>query len=492
MPRQVIFIMTDTQGANCVGAYGDKNLQTPRIDQLAAEGVRFDQAYTTCPVCTAARGALFTGCYPHTNGAMGNEIPLNWNTRTIGERLQAAGVKTAYTGKWHLTALDYFDMGVCPNGWDPEYWFDGRNHLESLPEKLRTVSREYQTTETYQQHGFTTEHTFAHGVTERARKFLANHTGQDFFLAVSYDEPHHPSMAPPPFSDLHAGAILDTGEAKNDTLEGKPELQKRWAERVKGHDTRRPDGTYQCQPYFASNTFVDHEIGRVVDAIDEFAPDALVIYTSDHGEMMHAHQLHSKGPAMYHEITRIPFIARWPGQIAPGSVAPAPLSQLGLTPAMLDFFGLECPPGIEGESFLPRLRNPALSPDAPIFMEFNRFGGNQDELGLTPIRCAFDGRYKLSINLFDRDELYDLREDPAENVNRIDDPALADHRDRLHQAIINEMYRTHDLFRGRPWEERSWTRGNLVVPQKPRRFYRPDGFMPQPLHYSTGFPPEVE
>lgn len=484
--------MTDTQGANCVGTYGQPDLQTPRLDRLAAEGARFDAAHTVCPVCTAARGALFTGCYPHTNGAMGNGIPLNWNTRTLGQRLREAGIATGYTGKWHLSGLDYFDTGECPDGWEAEYWFDGRNHLDSLPEALREVSRVYQTTDSYQQHGFKVEHTFAHGVTERARRYVRDHAGQDFCLCVSYDEPHHPSMAPPPWSDLHHDTVLDTGTAKHDDLADKPELQKRWADRVKGHDTRLPEGRYQCQPYFASNTFVDHEIGRVLDAIDEFAPGALVIYTSDHGEMMHAHQLHSKGPAMYHEITRIPFMVRWPGVIEPGRVDAAPLTQLDVTPTILDFFGLERPPKIEGRSLLPRLRDPAQAPKGPIFMEFNRFGIEEDDLGITPIRCAHDGRFKLSLNLFDKDELYDLEGDPAESINRIDDSALASERDRLHQAIIHEMYRTHDLFRGEAWERRSWASPNLHVPRKPRRFYRPDGYFPHPRNYNNGAPVSPE
>ncbi len=486
MPRQVIFIMVDTQGANCVGVYGDKALQTPRLDALAAQGVRFDQAHTTCPVCTPARAALFTGSFPHSNGAMGNEIPLAWNAKTLGQRLGDAGVLAGYTGKWHLSGLDYFDTGICPPGWDPAIWFDGRNHLDSLPTHLRRFSREYQTTESYRKAGFGVEQTFAFGVSERAREFIAKHREEDFCLVVSYDEPHHPSMAPPPFTDLHQDYVLDTGAAREDDLVGKPALQHRWADRVRGHDTRTSDGRYHCPLYFASNTFVDHEIGRVLDTIDEHVPGALVLYTSDHGEMMHAHQLHSKGPAMYEQITRVPFIVRWPGVVRPGQVCRQPLSHIDVTPTVLDYFGLELPPVLEGKSMLPAFRDPASITRETIFMEFTRFSGSCDDPGFTPIRCAFDGRFKLAINLLDRDELYDLHEDPAENYNRIDDPALADERARLHRAIIDQMYNTHDLFRGEQWERRPWDRGDLVVPHANRRTYRPDGYLPLARSYMTG------
>jgi len=476
--------MTDTQGANCVGCYGDPRLQTPNLDRLAAEGLRLTQAYTTCPVCTPARSAIFTGCYPHTNGAMGNEIPLHANIKTLGQRLRDSGIAAGYTGKWHLSGLDYFDTGICPDGWEAETWFDGRNHLDSLPGNLRSFSRSYQTTQSYNEAGFTVEHTFAHGVTERAISFIARHQHEDFCLVVSYDEPHHPSMAPPPFSDLHHDYALDTGAAKHDDLDGKPELQRRWAERVRHVNTRTKDGCYVQQAYFASNTFVDHEIGRVLTAIGTQAPEALVVYTSDHGEMMHAHQLHSKGPAMYHEITRIPFLVRWPGVIRPGTVRSEPFSQIDITPTILDFFGLTTPAYLEGRSRLPEWRGERAADGQPIFLEFNRFSIASDEPDFTPIRCAFDGRYKLSLNLFDRDELYDLQSDPAENVNRIEDAALAAERDRLHQAIIEWMHRTRDPLRGSGWSARPWS-ARPPVPTKARRYYPDDGYMPRPRNYMT-------
>ena len=109
-----VFILTDTQGVNVVGCYGRPELRTPCIDRLASEGIRFARAYTTCPVCTPARAGLFTGSFPHTAGAWGNDIPLGNTIKTMGQRFRDGGYRAAYIGKWHLSGQDYFDSGHLP------------------------------------------------------------------------------------------------------------------------------------------------------------------------------------------------------------------------------------------------------------------------------------------------------------------------------------------------------------------------------------------
>src|SRR4051812_24462945 len=129
MPRQVIFIMTDTQRTDMLGCYGNADLKTPCLDRLAAEGLRFDKAYTCQPVCGPARAALFTGLYPHTNGAWGNSMAIGDNVKTLGQRLTDNGIHCGYLGKWHVDGSDYFGLGKCPPGWDKDYWYDMRMYL---------------------------------------------------------------------------------------------------------------------------------------------------------------------------------------------------------------------------------------------------------------------------------------------------------------------------------------------------------------------------
>ena len=102
--KNVIVIMTDTQRTDMLGCYGNPDMKTPSLDRLAAQGIRFDRAYTCQPVCGPARSAMFTGTFPHSNGAWGNSMPLGDNVKTIGQRLRDNGIHTAYIGKWHLAS----------------------------------------------------------------------------------------------------------------------------------------------------------------------------------------------------------------------------------------------------------------------------------------------------------------------------------------------------------------------------------------------------
>ena len=132
MKKQLVFIMTDTQRWDMVNCYRETGLSTPCIDRLAASGVRYERAYTTQPVCGPARSGLFTGLYPSSNGSWANCMALGDNVHTIGQRLHDNGISTAYIGKWHLDGSDYFGNGICPDGWDPDYWYDMRRYLEEL------------------------------------------------------------------------------------------------------------------------------------------------------------------------------------------------------------------------------------------------------------------------------------------------------------------------------------------------------------------------
>ena len=193
--RQVILIMTDTQRWDMCGCYRDTGLKTPNIDRLAASGLRFDRAYTTQPVCQPARAAIFTGQYPHSCASWANSMGISDNTKTLGQRLSDKGVHTAYIGKWHLDGSDYFGMGVCPPGWDSNYWYDMRCFLSELTDEQRLQSRD---TALMLEHEYPEGLTFGYRCASKAEHFLQKHTQEDFFLAVSFDEPHGPFMCPKP------------------------------------------------------------------------------------------------------------------------------------------------------------------------------------------------------------------------------------------------------------------------------------------------------
>jgi uncharacterized sulfatase len=495
MAIQAVFFLVDTQGSNCVGCYaGVPELGTVNVDRLAAQGVRFDRAYTCSPVCGPARSAIFTGLYPHSNGVLGNDIAPHLDLPTLGQRLSAAGFRTAYIGKWHLDGTDYFGSGRAAPGWNSEYWFDGRNYLDSLPDQeARDLSRRILSPEEIRTRGITAEFTHAHRTVDRAIDYIRLHREDDFFLVVSIDEPHHPFICPEPFASAFESFELPIGPSAGDPLVGKPRHQREWAASVQWADQsvrRHGEKRTLYQPrYFACNSFSDSEVGRVLEAIDQHTPDALVVYTADHGEMGHAHGLTGKGPVVYEEITRVPLIVRGPGLDA-GAVAPHPVSHIDLVPTFLDYFGLAAPPLLQGKSFLPVAHDPAARLHEIIFIEFNRFEVDHDGYGaFFPQRCAFDGRYKLALNLLDLDELYDLATDPAELRNAIDDPSSASRRDQLHDALLDWMNRTRDPLRGPHWGRRSWRDLGGSAFQGPTRPRPPDeGYFPRTLLYETGRP----
>lgn len=491
--RQTVLFLIDTQGANCVGCYRpDLALGTPNIDRLAAQGVRFNSAYTCAPVCGPARSALLTGLYPHSNGVLGNDMAPHLDLPTLGQRLRDRGFATGYIGKWHLDGSDYFGDGRCPAGWDPAYWMDGRNYLESLPsDEARALSRRVLDEQDVAAHGITAEFTHACRIAERAREFIRVHRDRDFLLVVSIDEPHHPFIAPEPYAGAFREFLFPVPNA-DDPLETKPRSQREWARHTAAQRSllvRDGDRAALRHPrHFGCNSFCDSQVGRVLEVIDAETPGALVIHTSDHGDMFGSHGLFGKGPCMYEEITRVPFIVRWPGAAPGGAVSEGVVSHIDVVPTLLDYFGIPVPDLLQGRSLLAQMRDPAHRTNEAVFVEFNRFEIDHDGFGaFAPIRCVFDGRRKLVINLLDTDEFYDLREDPLEMSNRISDAAGAGDRERLLDALLAWMNRTRDPLRGPHWARRHWGSREGSTwggPTRPRPF--DEAYYPKTLLYDTG------
>lgn len=482
--KKVILIMTDTQRTDMLGCYGNPAMHTPNLDRLAAEGVQFEKAYTTQPVCQPARSAIFTGSYPHSCAGWSNCMGLSDNVQNIGKRLTDQGIHSAYIGKWHLDGGDYFGLGVCPDGWDEAYWYDMRCYLEELTEEERYLSRQVESIEKY---NIREEFTYGHRCSDRAIDFLKNHQDEDYFLVVSYDEPHGPHLCPKKYTDLYQDYEIPKKKNMKDTLENKPAHHRIWA----GDDYGRAakEDFHLCpKEFLGCNTFVDFEIGRVLDAVKEFADDSVIIYTSDHGDMMYSHSLTGKGPAMYEEITHIPMLIKGFGKGKNHN----PVSHINLAPTIFDILGVPKTKMFEGNSILPELTDKSTRVNDYIFMEFGRYEVDHDGFGgYQPVRAAFDGRYKLVINLMDTDEFYDLELDPEEMNNEIHNPEYDNDKKRLHKAILDQMYETRDPFRGYYWENRHWNPDTTYQTWDSRKMTRQrenEEYEPRQLDYGTGLP----
>jgi len=485
--RQIVFIMTDTTRFDMVGCYGIPEMHTPNLDQLAADGIRFDKAYTCQPVCGPARSAIFTGLFPHSNGSFTNSYPLGDNVKTIGQRLTDNGIHSAYIGKWHLDGGDYFGLGRCPDGWDPDYWYDMKCYLEELTPEERLKSRNPATCDEGIDEGFT----FGHRCADRAIDFVEKYGDEDFFLALSLDEPHGPFLCPEPYASLFKDYEFPKRPNVWDTLEGKPFYQKLWA--AGAQNKNRDDIRIKPWRFFGCNSFADYEIGRVIDKVKAAAPDAIIIYTSDHGDGLHSHCLNNKGPAMYDEIAKIPLIVYGFGR---GEVCSHPVSHISMVPTILEYMGIPVPKLLEGESILPTLRDTSVKVSEYVFTEFTRYEVDHDGFGgIQMMRGVTDGRYKLVVHLLDPvDEFYDLEADPYEMKNAIGDPAYREERNRLHDALLDHMDVTRDPFRGYQWECRPW-RDDAPEPTWENHLYtrqrENEEYEPRQLDYATGLEMET-
>lgn len=492
--RQVVFFMTDTTRWDMLGCYGYPDMKTPCLDALAAEGVRFEKAYSCQPVCGPARSAIFSGLFPHSNGSFTNCVPLWSGVKTIGEYLQPAGVHCAYIGKWHLDGGDYFGNGICPQGYDKDYWYDMRCYLDELTEDERKLSRKESAS--VSDGGISADFTFAHRVCNRALDFLEKHSDEDFFMTVSLDEPHQPYLCPEPYASMYNGYELPKTPSWYDNLEGKPLYQKLWA----GEHLHEDKNALKVEPslFLGCNSFADSEMGRVMDAIKKLAPDAMVVYTSDHGEALCAHSLSLKGPSLYEEICHIPLIIKGGAycKSPSGAVYKSVASHIDLVPTFLDYFGCEIPPELQGKSMRPVIENPSQFNDNNkfrdvVFTEFHRYEIDHDGFGgIQFMRGAITDDHKMAVNLLDEvDELYDTKNDPYELHNLINDEASEKIRDGLHAEILKFMNDTRDPYRGYQWKVRPWNRDKVKpsweVDGYTRQRPTPKG-EPRQLDYDTG------
>lgn len=484
MKKQLVLIMTDTTRKDMLGCYGDPRMKTPNLDRLAAEGIRYENAYSCQPVCGPARSAIFTGTAPHTNGMVTNCMAFREDVKTIGQYLTSGGIHSGYIGKWHLDGGDYFGYGICPDGWDEKYWYDMKCFLDELTPEQRMRSRK---SDTAYDSDWGEEMTYAHRCSDRAVSFLRKYGDEDFFLTVSYDEPHGPCICPAPYNSMYKDFKFKDSPKFSDPLTDKPLMQRLWAGDAMNKSADEINSpSKKLALFLGCNSFVDYEIGRVLDEIRKSAPDAMIIFTSDHGDMLGAHRLQQKNAAVYREVANIPLIIKGGER---GKVVNYPASHIDIAPTVLDYFGLHIPVAIEGRSMLSQIYDVDTRINDEVYVEFTRYEVDHDGYGgLQMMRAIIDDNMKLAIHLLDTDELYDLRRDPDEMHNLIYDPDYAEIRNSLHDKLLEHMNVTRDLYRGYQWAARPWR-----TDRQPRwendgwtRQRENDPGQPRQLDYSTG------
>ena len=460
MPPNIVLFMTDQLRRDALGCYGNEICKTPNLDRLAAEGTRFDQAYTVSPVCSPSRASLMSGLYPHNHGVMINtHIAPAWcrglstDTPTFSERLKKAGYALDYAGKWHV----HQDLGPEEFGFDRHR--QGRGARGVVPGTESTIG--------FPGSDFAVAGTNPHSH-EEGKTWQVTNVGlemlrerargdQPFFLRIDDVAPHFPNIVPEPYASMYDPASIPPWPNFDETFEGKPAAHLRKHREWHLEDKDWSWWQNVVAKYYGDVTLIDDCVGRVLDAIREcgIEDDTIFVFSTDHGDATGSHKHFEKSGTMYDEVFRIPLLARIPGVEA--RQVPEFVRLMDLMPTFIEWGGGEIPEELDAKSMVPLVHGerPADWPDS-VYCE-----SHGEVWGYSTQRMVRTERWKYVYIPHDLDELYDLEADPAEMNNLSEDPGHADALEQMKARLIGWNDATKDMFQ---W---NWVRWSFPDPVSP-------------------------
>ena len=439
-PPNIIFLYADDQSSWSVGALGNSQSRTPAIDRLYAEGMGLTNAFTTTPVCSPSRAGLIAsrfgteiGITDYLNHSQEPDNGLDLSLPTWPKLLQAAGYKTAFVGKWHLGILDRF---LPINfGYDRFYGFRVGGSTSKDPQvEAEGVTRVVE--------GFTPDI-----LTDEAIRFVRSAGSAPFLLSLHFWAPHANTSNRTPDGDRTWLPLRDVDWNPFRQLDvalpqpGYPRLDIPRAKRMMAE-------------YLGSVASLDRNVGRLLAVLDELGieDNTVVIFTSDHGFNMGHNGIWHKGNGrwlltdnrgyrsnMYDHSIRVPAVVRWPDRIPARSTADEIVLNLDWFPTILAIADIEPPEGavIRGKSFLPVLERQPAPWRRSFYGEYRQL--HQEEVDLRMWRTP---EWKLvRSSRPGMDELYNLRADPGEHTNLVDDasPEVRAIRAELETALRLQM-----------------------------------------------------
>jgi arylsulfatase A-like enzyme len=460
----LLFICSDQQRTDTIGAYGNDWIETPALNELASRSFVFENAYVTQPVCSPARSTMFTGLYPHSAGVVRNSQPgrhfsnLFPDAKTIAEMVSDDYVCAKY-GKWHLgddlqpqhgftewiSTEDAHD-GNQPTWVDPAQKDRKSDYFDYLVGRGHEPEGDYEghLSHTQAQRGFFPEEdTMAAFLSRNTVEFI-NERGEDskpWLMYVNMFEPHPPYNGP--LNDLYDPASLDMGPlflkkpADNTPAFNRVRAELHIAEAEEEYPDD-PEGYWRDlrAKYFGNVTVLDRGIGPILKALEESgqADNTIVVFTSDHGDSLGDRGMINKR-AFYEEVARVPLIVHVPWISKSEKRVDGSIGHTDLVPTLLDLLGEDVPDHLQGSSRRDVLEGSNVLSD-DVFMQWHGGAatvplGNAEveRLSEVPWRCMVSGdRWKLNLSPADTCELYDLNSDPLELENLYAD---AKHADRV-------------------------------------------------------------
>jgi arylsulfatase A-like enzyme len=457
----ILWICTDSQRWDTLGCYGNRFVTTPHADRLARQGTRFDVCYAQNPLCMPSRGSFLTGRYPSTTGLRQNGQTCPPDLRPITKDLSDAGYVCGNAGKFHLNNCDA-RLALGPEWWrhdNAEYFKGAEKRIDDgydvflWDHSARTNdpgsaysqwfrqqggvdTRRPREDEPMVKHGLPRELHQAKWGVDSAIDFIDGYdTGpHPWCFTLNLFDPHAQFDPPPEFLEPYLDRLEDIPLPDHDPAEfdEKPSLLRQKHEK-QIENKQRTDRTHRLvrAAYWAMCDHLDFQLGRLLDRVD--LRNTIVIFTSDHGEMLGDHGVYIKGPFMYEPALRVPLIIAGPG-VRPDVKGDDLVELADLVPTLRDACGLGVDPAVQGRSLWPTLTRGEPHGRADVYAEY--FNANPDKPAryLTTLRTE---SHKIVRHHggdgIDAGELYDLRDDPAELRNLWHDPT---HRDLRHDLLL--------------------------------------------------------
>lgn len=442
MPKQpnILFILTDQQRADTIGALGNDAIRTPNLDRLVAEGTVFERAYTPAPVCVPARHALVTGRSPHRTGVVDNrEAPATLHPSFM-EAVASRGYQTHGVGKMHF---------VPENDWRRLWGFESRDLSEEccLEDDYYEFLCQHGYGHVIDPHGLRSEYYYLpqpsqvpehlHAtawVVDRSIAFLRRRDrSRPFLLWTSFIKPHPPFESPNPWNRLYRPHEMPLPFVPPES----PALQTFW-NRLQNRYKYMDGGTHrhlqrtQRAAYHGAISFIDHHIGRLLAALGSELDNTLVVFTSDHGELLGDYGCYGKR-SMLDPAVRVPLLVRQPGRFPAGRRCAVPVS-------LLDLFPTFCAAAGEPES-IPGEESADLADIAAGRVARTHVLGHFSQRGLG-LYLAVEEDWKYIYSAADGEEwLFNRSAEPREVTNLARDPACRAPRDRLKRRLIERFER---------------------------------------------------
>ncbi|MFV1968369.1 MAG: sulfatase-like hydrolase/transferase [Pirellulaceae bacterium] len=419
----LVFVMSDQHSWDMLACYGNQDLITPNLDRLARQGVRFNHCVSNSPVCTPYRGILLTGQHPLYCGAMQNDLQvLPGHGNYFGEVLRDAGYRTGYYGKWHLYGGDRVrpvPPGLFRYGFDDEF-------LTNNCTLLFDARRAYYWDENGEKRLYGDWEPYAQ--TRQAIAFVEKHSTRPFALFLAWHAPHNWGraqegyLAPEDMLALYDPAKLHLRPNVKDT----PVIRRKY------------------QGHMAMITSLDRAFGQLMRTLDEkgLADDTIVVFTSDHGDMLMSYGWPNHKGRAEHGSCRVPLLIRFPGRLEPRA-SELLMGTFDLMPTLLGLLGLSIPDTCQGRDLADAIINHRddVVESQPLFFL------PADWRGIYTRRYT----YSYSIDpksprnaLLSDNLLYDRQEDPWEMNNLFDSPQHAEIRKHLHEKTLKWMARFGD------------------------------------------------